>query len=90
MTPYIATKECEYDTKRCMLHLLPSFVDVKVEAKGNSKACYIYCSIWVNKKVQIGPDYSTEFKDWEILEEQARAILAKFDINVYKIDWMNR
>jgi hypothetical protein len=57
---------------------LPDWMQVTITETDNSKQLAVQSRLHVNKNVNVGPSYSTEFSDREILIEQSGPISHRF------------
>ncbi len=57
---------------------LPDWIHITVTNDGDSKYLTVYSNIHVNKKVRVGPEYSIDYSDNDIIKELSGQISHKF------------
>lgn len=57
---------------------LPDWIYVTITEQGNSKFLTVHSSFHVNKEVKVGPSYSADFSDRDILKDLSGKISARF------------
>jgi hypothetical protein len=57
---------------------LPDWIHVIITEQGDSKFLTVYSRIHVNKEVKVGPSYSADFSDRDILKDLSGKISGMF------------
>lgn len=57
---------------------LPNWIHLEIETTGTGKKLFACSRIHVNKRVFIGPEYSTDFSDWDMLKDLSASVNHKF------------
>lgn len=75
---YILEKVYNGRDHRWEMVKLPNWIYFTIETKDNSKTLHVHSRIHVNKRVKVGPSYSDEFSNEEIIKEQSGNIQYRF------------
>lgn len=57
---------------------LPSWIYITIEEEKGSKHLTVHSKIHVNKRSKVGPSYSMEFTDYEILKDLSGEIARRY------------
>jgi hypothetical protein len=57
---------------------VPNWMHLEIIEKGTSKRLWVHSRIHMNKKSTIGPQYSSEFTDQEILKDLSGEIFHRY------------
>ena len=59
---------------------LPDYIHLEIKTEKSSKVLYVHSKIHVNKCVKVGPSYSLEWKDNEIINDLSGDIARRFGV----------
>ncbi len=57
---------------------LPDWIYITITENNDNKYLTVHSRIHVNKEVKVGPNYSSEFSDRDIVKEQTGEISSRF------------
>lgn len=63
---------------RMELEQLPDWIYITITKEGDSKYLTVHSRIHINKEVKIGPSYSTDFCDRDIIKDLSSQVSSAF------------